>query len=112
MNFKPPVEIARAGEKGLKFRRMFKRGGTPVGIMRARDLKNRRTLSPSTIMRMVSFFSRHAVDKKGKDYGNEKRPSNGYIAWLLWGGDPGFKWALKIKREIKLADRQSKSKSK
>jgi len=42
---------------------------------------------------MYSYFSRHEVDKKGKDWNNSERPSNGKIAWLLWGGDSGYAWA-------------------
>ena len=45
---------------------------------------------------MYSFFSRHEVDKKGKDWGNQSNPSNGYIMWLAWGGDAGFSWSRKI----------------
>lgn len=78
----------------------FSRGGTEVGIARARDLKNRRTLTPETIMRMVSYFARHEVDKKGKDFYNQVRPSNGQIAWLLWGGDVGRAWAEQVKRQL------------
>jgi len=104
INFKPPAEVAKYAAEGLRLRREFKRGGTPVGIARARDLKNSRQLSPSTIKRMYSFFARHEVDKRGKDYGNPDRPSNGFIAWLLWGGDPGKKWADDIYRQMKKSD--------
>lgn len=107
--FVPPVAAAKAAAEGLALRRQFKRGGTPVGIARARDLKNRRSLSAKTIQRMVSFFARHAVDKRGKDFYNKKRPSNGYIAWQLWGGDPGREWSnreyLKIKKTKKKTSR-------
>lgn len=66
-----------------------------VGVARARDISNRKELSPSTIRRMVSFFARHEVDKKGKGFspGEEGYPSNGRIAWALWGGDAGMSWA-------------------
>ena len=101
INFKPPAEVATYAAEGLRLRRQFRRGGTPVGIARARDLKNRKRLSPTTIKRMVSFFARHEVDKKGKDFGNPTRPSNGFIAWLLWGGDPGKKWAEEVLKEMK-----------
>lgn len=84
---------------GLDLRRRFKRGGTPVGIARARDLKNRRPCSLRTIQRMCSFFARHAVDKRGRDFFNPVRPSNGFIAWLLWGGDKGWEWAKEITRK-------------
>jgi hypothetical protein len=100
INFRPPQIIADMATKGLAFRRQFKRGGTPVGIARARDLKNRRTISPETIKRMVSYFARHEVDKRSLDFGNDIGPSTGYIAWLLWGGEPGKEWAQNIKRQM------------
>ena len=45
---------------------------------------------------MYSYFSRHEVDKKGKDWGNTANPSNGYIMWLAWGGDAGYAWSRRI----------------
>jgi hypothetical protein len=45
---------------------------------------------------MYSFFSRHEVDKQGKDWDNAENPSNGKIMWLAWGGDAGFSWSRKI----------------
>lgn len=102
-NLKPPPEVAAEAERGLVLRRRFRRGGTMVGVARARDLKNRRRLSPRTIRRMVSFFSRHLVDKKGKNFFNEAKPSNGYIAWLLWGGDSGARWSLAVKKDLEKA---------
>jgi len=98
--FVPPESVAKQAERGLKLRDEFKRGGTQVGVARARDLKNRKALSYSTIKRMVSYFARHEVDKKGKDWNNKSNPSAGYIAWLLWGGDSGKRWAESIKRKV------------
>lgn len=49
-----------------------------------------------TILRMVSYFARHEVDKQGEGWG---RDSKGYQAWLLWGGDAGRAWANRLKRE-------------
>jgi len=99
-HFLPPPEVAKYAAEGLRLRKQWKRGGTMVGVARARDLKNRRPLSERTILRMVSFFARHEVDKRGKDFGNMAHPSNGLIAWLLWGGDPGKRWANAIKRTL------------
>lgn len=104
LSFIPPADVARYAAEGLRLRREFGRGGTPVGIARGRDLKNRRCLSPRTIQRMCSFFARHEVDKRGKDFGNPKHPSNGLIAWLLWGGDPGRTWADDLLRKMRKAD--------
>lgn len=100
-SFKPPADVAKAAQKGLNFRSEYHRGGTAVGIARGRQLSNRDSVSADTIKRMYSYFARHEVDKKGKNFGNDEKPSNGYIAWLLWGGEPGKKWATKIREELK-----------
>jgi hypothetical protein len=93
LDLKPTESMANNARRGLELRRKFGRGGTAVGVARARDLSNRKELSPETVARMYSFFSRHEVDKKGKDFNNAERPSNGKIAWLLWGGDSGYAWS-------------------
>jgi len=93
LDLKPTESMANNARRGLELRRKFGRGGTAVGVARARDLSNRKELSPETVARMYSFFSRHEVDKKGKDWNNSERPSNGKIAWLLWGGDSGYAWS-------------------
>jgi len=85
-------------ERGLAWRREFGRGGTDVGIARARDISNSVDLSIDTIKRMNSYFARHEVDKQGEGFrpGEPGYPSNGRIAWALWGGDPGRAWAARI----------------
>ena len=70
--------------------------GTPVGWGRARDIVAGRSMSLSVVKRMYSFFSRHEVDKKGKDFYNTSNPSNGRIMWDAWGGDAGFSWSRAI----------------
>lgn len=94
---KPTTSMAEEAQRGLDWRREYGRGGTAVGIARARDIARRANLSPSTVKRMFSYFARHEVDKKGKGWspGGEAYPSNGRIAWALWGGDPGQAWARK-----------------
>jgi hypothetical protein len=100
VNLTPPESVAKQAEKGLELRQANNRGGTKIGLARARDLKNRRNLSEDTINRMVSYFQRHEVDKQAKDFGNDDHPSNGYIAWLLWGGDEGKKWAEAKQKDL------------
>jgi hypothetical protein len=108
LDLKPTESMANNAKRGLELRRKFGRGGTSVGVARARDLSNRKELSPDTVLRMYSFFSRHEVDKQGKDWNNSERPSNGKIAWLLWGGDSGYSWA-KSKRNAIMRVRSQKS---
>jgi hypothetical protein len=108
LDFRPPAEVAAAAEKGLKLREQFRRGGTTIGIARARDLKHRKSLSEKTVKRMVSYFARHSVDKRSENFGNDENPSAGYIAWLLWGGDAGQKWAEEHRQAIEKAKQNSK----
>ena len=83
LDFTPSAAVAKTAERGLKLRMAHARGGTAVGVARARDLSARRTLSPATIERMVSYFARHEVDKRGAGWASRSAPSAGYIAWLL-----------------------------
>jgi hypothetical protein len=94
--YTPPQEVRSAAKRGLELREKHNRGGTAVGVARARDLSNGKSIPIETINRMISYFARHEVDKKGEGWGVD---SAGYIAWLLWGGDPGRSWATRIKRE-------------
>lgn len=80
-----PANVRREAAVGLTLRKEFGRGGTIIGMTRARQLATGKTVSDKTIMRMVSYFSRHEVDKKAPGYSNKEKPSNGRIAWLLWG---------------------------
>lgn len=95
MPSKPNEGMRNEAERGLAWRREFGRGGTEVGIARARDIINNRELSDDTIKRMYSFFSRHEVDKQAEGFrpGEDGYPSNGRIAWALWGGDAGYSWS-------------------
>ncbi len=105
----PTKGMKEDAQRGLDWRREFGRGGTEVGIARARDIVNGKNLSDSTVKRMYSFFSRHEVDKKGKGFnqGEEGYPSNGRIAWALWGGDAGFSWSKRLVEQMKDDERSS-----
>lgn len=105
--YQPPQAARNAARRGLELRREYGRGGTAVGVARARDIANGRALSLDTIGRMVSYFARHEVDKQGRGWSESDRgyPSAGRIAWLLWGGDAGRAWAERVyKRETEAAD--------
>lgn len=94
--------IAEA-KRGLEWRRQHNRGGTAVGVARARDIANGANLSDETIARMSSYFARHEVDKQGQGWspGQPGYPSAGRIAWALWGGDSGQTWANAQMRRIR-----------
>jgi len=102
----PNKGMKAEAEKGLAWRKEFGRGGTRIGVTRANQIKNGVDLSESTIKRMYSYFSRHEVDKKAEGFrpGEDGFPSNGRIAWALWGGDPGYTWSKKLVEQIKKED--------
>jgi len=97
-SFKPTSGMVSEAKKGLEWRREYNRGGTAVGVARARDIANGRQLPIETVRRMHSYFSRHEVDKQGQGFspGEPGFPSAGRIAWALWGGDAGQRWARRI----------------
>ena len=93
-----PAPARKAAREALAVRKSVSpsnKGGTLVGVARARDLANGRNLSLDTVRRMVSFFSRHSVDKTGKTWATKGK---GWQAWHLWGGDAGREWA---EREVR-----------
>lgn len=96
----PPQRVAENAGKGLRLRQQFNRGGTVIGVARARDLRERRRLAPETVERMASYFARHALDRQAPGFGDSQAPSADYIAWLLWGGDEGRDWARRKLAEI------------
>ena len=102
VNTKPTAQMAAIAERALEMRAEHGRGGTEVGVARARDISNLKNLSEDTVRRMANYFSRHAVDKKAEGFndGEAGFPSAGRIAWDLWGGDAGAAWAKRKVAEL------------
>lgn len=119
IDFKPPASVASEAKKGLEYRQKSGKGGLSSqeagkagigsGVQRAVNLKNRNNLTPETIKMMRGFFSRH---EKNKSISAENRDTPwedaGHVAWLLWGGDAGKKWADKIIKQMEDADEKEK----
>ena len=109
IDLKPTEAMAEEAQKGLDWRKEFGRGGTEVGVARARQLVNRQEVSAETVRRMHSYFSRHEVDKEGEGFspGEDGYPSAGRIAWALWGGDVGQSWARNKDRQLDKIDEEA-----
>lgn len=105
IDFKPPQDVADEAARGLELRKQYGRGGTEVGVARAVQLKNKRTVAPDTIIRMTSYFARHNGEGDNKEANGQ--PSAGAIAWKLWGGDAGKRWSEKVKGQMYSADEKS-----
>jgi len=102
----PNAGMKAEAQKGIDWREEFGRGGTRVGAVRARQIVNGENLSDDTVKRMYSFFSRHKVDKQAEGFssGEDGYPSNGRIAWALWGGDAGYSWSKRLVEQMKKED--------
>ena len=102
MKYRPNAGMKEAAQRALDWKAEGFDGGTRVGLARANQIVNGETLSEDTILRMYSFFSRHEVDKQAEGFnaGEDGFPSPGRVAWDLWGGDAGFRWATAKRNQI------------
>jgi len=93
-----PEGVVAEAKKALEWRKKYKRGGTPVGLNTARTLARGGQIGIRKVRHIAKYFPRHEVDKKGKGWapGEDKFPSNGRIAWALWGGDAAWRWSRAI----------------
>ena len=88
-----PAKVRDAAKKGLALHEQHGRGGTDVGVAMARKLVSGEALSAEDVHHVSQYFPRHAVDNLKEDGSDGHSPSNGYIAWQLWGGDAGREWS-------------------
>jgi len=54
--YAPTKGMVEEALKGLEWRREYGRGGTEVGVARARDISNKKNLSLDTVKRMKSLI--------------------------------------------------------
>lgn len=98
-----PLLVRKNAQLGLVLRKLFGRGGTQVGINTANALVNKETLTFKQVLKIAEYFPRHAGDNimsiKQLRSNQLTDVNNGTIAWLLWGGNEGRKWAETIKKE-------------
>ena len=118
IDFKPTEAMAKAAERGLEYRKKGGGGGLTSreagamgigsGVSRASSLKKRSNVSPKVVRQMKAFFDRHEKNAK-IDKGKKAYEDRGYVAWLLWGGNPGRSWANARVRQMDAADKRAKN---
>lgn len=93
-----PRGVQAEAKKGIEWRKEHKRGGTPVGLNTARTLAKGGQIGIEKVRHIAKYFPRHEIDSKAQGYqpGEKGFPSRGRIAWALWGGDAGWRWAQAI----------------
>lgn len=95
--FHVPSGVRKEALKGLSWRGQYRRGGTKVGVHTARLLLSGR-VTEAKVRHIARYFPRHAWERKM--WWRDGEPSNGRIAWALWGGDAGRRWAAGILRRL------------
>jgi HK97 family phage portal protein len=98
----PTRGMKEEAARGLAWREEFGRGGTIVGSDRAKQIISGQELSDEDVLDIYSFLARHEVDKQAEGFsaGEKGYPSNGRIAWALWGGDAGYTFSKKERDKI------------
>lgn len=109
INLRIPASVQRVAQTGLNQRKEYGRGGTSVGLGSARRLAQGGVASPEFVRKVARYFPRHEVDLRanGANPGEDGYPSNGRIAWNLWGGTPGWAWARSKVRQLDNCTRKS-----
>lgn len=110
IDFTIPKGAKEEAKRGLAWRKEYGRGGTSVGLSSARYIINNATVSPQKARHIAKYFPRHEIDKRAEGYspGEDGYPSNGRIAWALWGGNAGRDWSNKLVRAMNRRDEQNK----
>lgn len=98
MMYQPTEQMAAAARRGLKMRLASTpsaRGGTAVGMARARQYSQGTAVSLDVVQRTFSFLSR------ARTYYRPNSNTPGTQAYLLWGGPAGLAWARRILNSVK-----------
>lgn len=109
IDFSPPEGVKAKLRKGLK---LYEDGRGGKGLVAAtiswaRKLAAGENISPEKARKMSAWHARHAVDKRpGWDKAGEETP--GYVANLLWGGEPGRNWADRLVQAMEKKDSEMK----
>jgi hypothetical protein len=88
-----PKAVRDAAMKGLRLSYRNNYGGWEFfGIARAIQIALVPQISLRGRERMVRYLNDHERDKAGANFGDDRKPSRGYMAWLNWGGDSAMAW--------------------
>jgi len=96
----PPQAVRSAAKRGLDELKAGNAGGglESATVQRARKIAAGEALTDDHVQRMHSFFERH---NKTRPSDGGRGPSPWRTAWLLWGGDPGRKWAASVASKLR-----------
>jgi hypothetical protein len=111
MSIQIPEDVKEEAKNGIKLMKMGFHGGTTTGWNRAKQLSGK-TIDPESLSVMRAWFARHGPDaanggtsyrgyniwnKTGRPTTVPKDSLRGAVAWLIWGGDPAYRWLKSVK---------------
>lgn len=114
LDFTPPKAAQKNAKKALRWKEEHGDevdGGTRVGWTRANQLAKGKELSPDIVDRMAQFNRHRSNSEIADEYRGEPWRDNGYIAWLIWGGDEGVDWAIRLADAMDKRDKESQNES-
>jgi hypothetical protein len=96
----PPRAVREAARRGLELYAAGYggKGLMPETIRWARRIARGESLTPEKAINGRAWHARHYVDRRP---GWQNPPTPGYVAYLLWFGEPGRKWFNKIVRGLR-----------
>lgn len=98
--FVPPAGVRSAMRRGLEWHEEGYSGDGLVQktVREARSIANGEAQSIDKIKRMRAWFARHGAEGEYKM--ENGKPTPGKVAWELWGGDAGKRWAESIMSRV------------
>jgi hypothetical protein len=103
---KVPENVKKVAVYSFKLKRLGFGGGIETGWKRAKQLATKDSIPIEDLKYMRAWFARHIYAsyptyKKWMNAGRPKDSSwhrrHGIISWLIWGGDPAFRWVNSVK---------------
>lgn len=89
MNHKIPKKVKQYAARGLHLNQ-FVVCKNSIGVKRARQLVNNKTVSDQVVKKMFAYLSR------ARTYYTGNVKTCGTVSYLLWGGLPAYFWTKKI----------------
>jgi hypothetical protein len=104
--YKIPPSVKRQALISVKLKELGFDGGLETGINRGYQLAYDDYISEKDAKVMKAWFARHLYTSRPgyEKWVNNGKPMDpkykhqyrGAVAWLLWGGDPAYKWINKL----------------
>lgn len=93
----PPWVVRSAAMQGLVLSHQADYAGwNGIGLARAVQLVTQDTIWPRSVSRMYNFFHRNNRYAGFPDFGRNDKPADSWLAWLNWGGTPGYLWSADV----------------